>query len=156
MITLQLLEKLSKATSKPSSSKIIYVVENPSIFSVLMEYKPDCSALCTYGQPKLATFVLMDLLAEENQFYYAGDFDPEGLLIAQSLKQRYGASVIFWNYLEAYYMENLSQVNLSEKRLKKLEKISIKELQPIKKLMEKEKKAVYQEKIFDAHPEIFI
>ena len=156
LITLQLLEKLSKATSKPSSSKIIYVVENPSIFSVLMEYKPDCSALCTYGQPKLATFVLMDLLAEENQFYYAGDFDPEGLLIAQSLKQRYGASVIFWNYLEAYYMENLSQVNLSEKRLKKLEKISIKELQPIKKLMEKEKKAVYQEKIFDAHPEISI
>lgn len=72
------------------------------------------------------------------------------------MKQRYGASVIFWNYLEAYYMENLSQVNLSEKRLKKLEKISIKELQPIKKLMEKEKKAVYQEKIFDAHPEIFI
>jgi len=29
------------------------------------------------------------LLKEDHSFWYAGDFDPEGLLIAQNLKERY-------------------------------------------------------------------
>ena len=53
------------------------------------------------------------LYQEEHEFYYAGDFDPEGLLIAQ--------------------------------RLKKLERVRFSELQEIKELMLREKKAAYQE-----------
>ena len=33
--------------------------------------------------------LLLDLLKEDHSFWYAGDFDPEGLLIAQNLKERY-------------------------------------------------------------------
>lgn len=155
LITLQLLSHLSKAMSQDTANKTIYVVENPSIFSILMEHNPNSCILCTNGQPRLAVFILMDLLVLESTFYYAGDFDPEGLLIAQDLKQRYGKQLKLWNYKPTFYMENLSNVILSEQRLKKLKKIGIKELQLIKQLIEKEKRAVYQEKIFDTYPELY-
>ena len=42
------------------------------------------------GQPRLSSLLLLDLFAKAKmEVWYAGDFDPEGLLIAQKLKQYY-------------------------------------------------------------------
>lgn len=122
-----------------------YVVENPAVFSVLVETYPECTVICGNGQPRLATLALMDLLKENCIFYYAGDFDPEGLMIAQRLKRRYGEKLKLWNYRVDWYEEYLSEVRLNDTRIRKLEKIEIEELQEIKNAMLRERRAAYQE-----------
>lgn len=123
----------------------IYVVENPAVFSMLIENNPEISAVCTNGQLRLSVLLLLDMLCKDSIFYYAGDFDPEGLLIAQNLKNRYGEQLCLWNYEKKYYEKTKSEVILSSMRLKKLEKISCEELREIKEALEIEKKAGYQE-----------
>ena len=39
--------------------------------------------------------MLLDLFDKNITFSYAGDFDPEGLLIAEKLKKRYGERLLF-------------------------------------------------------------
>lgn len=127
----------------------IYLLENPAVFSVFTEKNPDCSAVCVNGQPRLSVLLLLDMLKECHCFYYNGDFDPEGFLIAQNLKERYGENLILWNYSRELYEKYLSDVVLNEKRLKKLEKVFLAELQEIKDGMMERKKAVYQESMLE-------
>lgn len=127
------------------TSKKVYVVENPAVFSHLIKNFPDITVICGNGQIRLAAMYLMDRFPESVSFYYAGDFDPEGLQIAQRLKRRYKDRFHFWNYDVSFYHENLSDVLLSEPRLKKLETVTLEELQPLCAAMRKRKKAAYQE-----------
>ena len=67
----------------------ILIVENPSVFAMLCG-KEEYSCMCMNGQPRLASLMLLDLLAESGTtVYYSGDLDPEGLLIAQKLADFY-------------------------------------------------------------------
>lgn len=129
----------------------IYLLENPAVFSVLVEKNPDCAAICVNGQPRLATLVLLDMLKENHVFYYGGDYDPEGLLIAQRMKERYGERLYLWNYCAEWYYAYLSEVSLSEVRMKKLEKVYLPELQELKKCMEKMRRAAYQETMMERY-----
>ena len=46
--------------------------------------------MCMNGQPRRASILLLDLAAQAGiRICYAGDFDPEGLLIAQKVIQYY-------------------------------------------------------------------
>lgn len=60
----------------------VYVVENPAV---------------------------LDKFSCDTVFWYAGDFDPEGLLIAQKLKLRYGERLNLWMYKKrrAVYQESI-------------------------------------------------
>lgn len=129
----------------------VYVVENPSVFSYLCKKYPDGSFLCGNGQIRLAVWVLMDFLCSHHEFCYGGDFDPEGLLIAQKLKVRYRDKLSFWGYEERYFEKYLSDVVISEKRLKKLDKVWIEELQEVKTMLQKKKRAVYQEAMMEEY-----
>lgn len=123
----------------------VYIVENPAVFSYLIRKYPDITAICGNGQIRLAALYLLDRFPAACHFYYAGDFDPEGLLIAQRLKRRYQERLEFWNYDTSIYMDNLSDVMLDEIRLKKMEGITIPELQPLCEAIRKEGRAAYQE-----------
>ncbi|MEE1526972.1 MAG: TIGR02679 domain-containing protein [Blautia sp.] len=127
----------------------IYVFENPSVFAAFVKKYPKCSAVCVNGQPRLATFLLLDFLKEQHIFYYNGDFDPEGFLIAQRLKERYEKSCYLWKYEVKWYKKYISNVELSEARIKKLEKVYLPELQELKVCMQETKKAAYQETMLD-------
>ena len=87
----------------------------------------------------LAVLVLMDKLAEHHSFYYAGDFEPERLLIAQRLKLRYKDRLFLWNYRKDLYEKYHSTVEMSSERLKKLENIKTEELQEIKEILKRKK-----------------
>ena len=130
-------------------SHAVYIVENPAIFSVVIKLHPKWSVICGNGQVRRAVLMALDLFPENCCFYYSGDYDPEGLVIAQKLKNRYGDRLIFWNYNVEFYKNNLSDVYLNESRLKKLNLITSPELLPIKTEMLKLKKAMYQEQIID-------
>ena len=123
----------------------VYIVENPAVFSVLTGEWRDATIICGNGQIRLATLTLLDLFDDKTTFYYAGDFDPEGLQIAQRLKERYQERLQLWNYHKEYYEKYKSGVEITERSLRKLDKIYLKELQEMKAALLKEKKAVYQE-----------
>ncbi len=123
----------------------VYVVENPAVFSKLIKAWPNETILCGNGQLRLATWVLLDLFDQETVFFYAGDFDPEGFIIAQRLKERYGDRIHLWKYSSELYEKYQSEVEISARSLKKLEKIYIKEFQELKEAMLQKKKATYQE-----------
>ena len=129
----------------------VYVMENPAVFAVFTESHPKCAAICGGGQIRLAVMMLMDALRDTSVFYYSGDYDPEGLQIAQRLKQRYGDGLRLWNYSEKLYEKYLSPVVLTDARLKKLENIYLKELESVKDAMLRRKRAAYQEAMIEIY-----
>ena len=105
--------------------------------------------MCMNGQPRLSALLLLDLLAQAGiTVYYAGDFDPEGLLIAWKLKRYYGGSFCYWQMTAENYEESKSQERISDKRLKMLSHISDPGLEEILLAMKRDKVAGYQETIW--------
>lgn len=128
----------------------IYIVENPSIFAMLCEKEKieetGVSYMCMNGQPRLASLLILDLLARTNTVvYYAGDLDPEGLLIAQKLARYYKGEFYYWCMDEKYYEKCRSEEEISPKRMKILEKITDKRLLPVVGKIKEYKMAGYQE-----------
>ncbi|MDY3017521.1 MAG: TIGR02679 domain-containing protein [Blautia sp.] len=147
-LTLNTLGNIQRVKAR---QKDIYVVENPAVFSLLIDQIPECTAVCVNGQPRLAALTLLDKLKDSYRLFYAGDYDPEGLLIAQKLKERYGDSFCFWKYEKKWYLQFLSEVELSSQRLKKLDQLYRKELTEIREAMKQEKKAAYQEAMLEIY-----
>jgi hypothetical protein len=81
--------------------------------------------------------------------YYSGDFDPEGIQIAQRLFKRYPDRFHFWRYDVEDYIKALSDKTLTESRLKMLDKIDTAQLKPLADKMKILKKTGYQELILD-------
>lgn len=142
-LSLMTLGKLARVS--PQTGKRVYIVENPAVFAVLAKAWPDAAIVCGNGQMRLATLVLLDLFDAGVEFWYAGDYDPEGLLIAQRLKERYGERLYFWQYRGEFYEKYRSDVEISDRSLKKLDRVYREELQDIKQAMKRQKKAAYQE-----------
>lgn len=150
-MTLNTLGSLSQLETFDGDCATVYIIENPAVFSHLVVKYPKQAFLCTAGQLKLASYVAMDLFPEDYIFYYAGDFDPEGLQIAQGLKRRYGERVRLWNYNREYYEQAVSEMTVDASRLKKLDKIDEPELEEIKNCLLRHKKATYQERMLEAY-----
>lgn len=147
-ITLQMAESLETLYAQ---KKQVYVIENPAVFAYCIQKYPNHTFLCGNGQLRLAVLKTLDLFPMDTIFYYAGDYDPEGLQIAERLRERYGERVQFWNYSEANYKKYLSSVTVSDSRLAILENIRSAELQGIIKAMKAEKKAAYQESMLESY-----
>lgn len=77
--------------------------------------------------------------------YYSGDYDPEGLLIADKLLERYKNKIEPIFYSVDIYKLIISNEKIDDKRLKQLERIKDSRLIPIAECMKKEKRAAYQE-----------
>lgn len=146
-LTLQTIGRLEKVCGQSSQ---VYVVENPAVFSVLIREYPQRTVICGNGQLRLAVLILMDKFSCDTVFWYAGDFDPEGLLIAQKLKVRYGERLKLCKYEADLYETYLSEVELSDRRMKKLEQVSVQELQEIREAMYKKRRSAYQESMMEA------
>ncbi|MDI3481257.1 MAG: hypothetical protein PWQ97_912 [Tepidanaerobacteraceae bacterium] len=146
---------LSKIDRVISPIGKVFAVENPGIFSSLIDAgksgKPPLPPLiCTFGQPRISAFIVLDFLAEGGgEIYYSGDFDPEGLLIADRLYERYKSNFKLWHYAVEDYKKCLSQKSISEKRLSMLKNLACPELAPVARHMFEVKRAGYQELLID-------
>ena len=129
----------------------IYIVENPSVFADICKRKDKkVSCMCMNGQPRLAGLIALDLLAEsDTTVYYAGDLDPEGLLIAQKISCYYKGDFHYWHMTVDDYRKSRSSETISEKRLKSLERITDVRLFPVVEQMRREQVAGYQEKLLE-------
>ncbi|WHH59493.1 TIGR02679 family protein [Petroclostridium sp. X23] len=143
---------LTSITRIISPTGKIFVFENPSVFSEVYyrckEYYPPM--LCSYGQVKIASLVLLDMLVKEGTIiFYSGDFDPEGLLIADRLKQRYKAQLVLWRYDKDSYLKSRSHQIINSARLNKMRNIKDEQLQAMAAILKDETHAGYQEMMID-------
>lgn len=121
----------------------LLIIENPSFLSKVINKKIDYSIIITSGNSNLVTYKLLEKI-KNAKMYFNGDFDPEGLLIAQNLKNRFN-SIEFICYNEKFYINGLSNNKIIDSRLKKLNNVLDDDLEIIKNLLLKNKLASYQE-----------
>lgn len=133
----------------------IHVVENPSVYAMLCrKWQGTMACMCMNGQPRLSALLLLDLLAEAGvKVFYAGDFDPEGLLIAQKLRQYYSGEFRYWHMSETVYEQSRSDEKISEKRLKMLDRITDEELLKTAEAVRESRLAGYQETVWEIYLE---
>ncbi|WP_445492526.1 DUF2399 domain-containing protein [Niallia sp. 03133] len=78
------MKELAKVTEAlPATGNKVWIVENSSVCSTIMDTVSDAPIICTHGQLRAASWRLLDLLTDAHcTLYYSGDLDPEGILIA--------------------------------------------------------------------------
>lgn len=110
---------------------------------------PDAAVVCTHGQLRVASWVLLDKLVEsECTLYYSGDLYPEGILIADRLKKRYGDMLVLWRMDDKAYEQSLSNEDISA-RIAKLDGIASQEWEAVIELIREKKMAGYQEALVE-------
>src|SRR5690606_31558570 len=111
---------------------------------------PVPSLVCANGQINLATLVLLEkVVATGAVLYYSGDFDPEGLLIADRLKDRFGEALHLWRYSLEDYAKTVSERRLTDGRLKQLERLKNETLRQVGRELLKRGYAGYQELLLE-------
>lgn len=160
-VTLNLpLSEVVRINKAYTSAKVVYVVENSGVFSALLDLcrdfceeqglkeSPNPPLICTHGQFKLASLLLLDKLAASGTLiYYSGDFDPEGLSMVERLLLRYPGQAKAWHYTLEDYLLSRSDKVISPQRLKQLDRVSSPELAPLKEKLLQTGLAGYQEGI---------
>lgn len=149
-LSLSLLRQL-KDCHCPNNRLII--VENPSIYSMLLQqWDGSYGLMCSNGQPRLSTLTMLAKLKETNTFVsYSGDFDPEGLLIAQKLCAFYGCGFNYWRMGVDDYLATNPGKSLIERRIKMLDKITDAKLRATSAKVRELKMAGYQEAIWERY-----
>lgn len=146
------LETLSGLTGADSPDKQVFVVENQMVFSQLCELCPqtDSVILCTSGQCRTASLILLDMLRDSGcEIWYSGDYDPEGMLIADKLVKRGKGQIRLWHYTVEEYVRCMSGQEIKEESLKMLGRLSEESLLKIGKVMMAERQAAYQERLLE-------
>ncbi|WP_367567932.1 TIGR02679 domain-containing protein [Lacrimispora sp.] len=145
------LQNISLLKSADVMEKKVYVVENPAVFShIVSRRQGNCACICSGGQLRLSVLILLDLLVRNQvTVYYSGDFDPEGLCIAQKLVSRYGDGLRLWHYDETMYYKSVSSESISDRRLAQLKGITDSRLSAIGILLQEHRHPGYQENMID-------
>lgn len=146
-LTIYNLSNIYFLNSKNRYKKVL-ITENPAVFMEISEKckRKDFPLVCTYGQVKLAGIILLDLLVEAGyKLYYSGDLDPEGIQIADKLKQMYKESLEFIGFDVKNYLKNISNIQVNETRINKLTHVNSKELLEICNCFKKIRKVAYEE-----------
>ena len=131
----------------------LWIVENPVVYAVLAERWKQRSLMCMNGQPRLSAWLILRLLKKDGvRVYYAGDFDPEGLCIAERVQQSLTPGQFsFWHMTEADYMAAISAKLIEARRLKMLDKLQDPLLQKTAAAIRREGLAGYQENILSRY-----
>lgn len=149
MVSYNNLNSIDKATTANNRA---YIVENEMVFTLLQKQIKDCDTalICTSGQLSITATKLIELLVKGNtKIYYSGDIDPEGLGICDRLWQKHPNNIIPWHMETNDYLDSISNVDVSLKRLSSLNKIENTILRKTAQVLSDRKKAGYQENIID-------
>lgn len=138
----------------------IYIFENPSVFRTLSSFIKEqglpIGLISSNGQINLATYMLMDKLVESGcHLFYAGDFDPEGLVIADKLKQKYQENLTLFCYEQGLFEQiKVHQLEISQNRLQMLQNIQDEELLIIADKIKESMSFGYQEGLIDEYKKV--
>ena len=144
------MENLQELTAVQPSGDKVYIVENEMVFSYLLKHlkQKNVALLCTSGQLRSAAVKLMPFLMDSGaEIYYSGDTDPDGIRIADRLWKKYGDRIHVWRMSDEDYAKSLSEEEIGNISMKKLETVENPILRETAKEVRKKKKAGYQENI---------
>lgn len=141
------LANIKKIDEVIAKNNKLLIVENPSFISKVIDKNINYSVIVTSGNSNLVVYKLLEKI-KNVEIYFNGDFDPEGLLIAQNFKIRF-PNIKFVGYNKVYYKNGISSKVIADARLKKLSNINDSDLNTIKKMLMDNKKASYQEANYD-------
>ncbi|WP_455542896.1 TIGR02679 domain-containing protein [Intestinibacter sp.] len=131
---------------------IVFVFENPAVFEqVKLNIKNEKSLICTSGQLNLSSYMILDKISNLEKIYYAGDLDPEGIQIANNIKNRYKDKVEFIFYTKEVYEKIKSDEEISERRLNMIKNIKSQELGDLIETILESKKSAYQEMLIQEY-----
>lgn len=142
------LDNLSQIDNIQVKYNYAIVVENPAVFMQIAQkiQNKKIPLVCTYGQVKLSGIVLLKMLSKVcDKIFYSGDTDPEGIQIADKIKTKFKDKIHLIGFEPQTYYKTISDVSISDERLKKLEHIENPELRDIVEILKKEKRAAYEE-----------
>ena len=140
------IQNILNTNSFDSKLKKVFIFENPSILTKILYSDIDISVIISGGFPNNAVYLLIDKLIENgNKIYYNVDFDPEGLIIANKLKNKYQDKLELFCYDKIDYDNCKSNKIISNKRLNKMAQINDSKLIIIKDQLLKNKLAAFQE-----------
>ena len=146
-VPLKLLNEMVRI--RPAKGNQVWIVENSSVCSSLIDAVPDAPIICTHGQFRLASWLFLDkLINEDIVIYYSGDMDPEGVSMADRIKQRYGKHLVIWRMNVDDYQHALSNEEVSA-RISQLENIQTPELHAVIEQLQIKQKASYQEGLIE-------
>ncbi|BAQ10200.1 hypothetical protein OXB_1729 [Bacillus sp. OxB-1] len=143
-------EIIALSDIRPATGQHVWIVENSGVCSALLDWQPRMPIISTNGQFKLAALLMMDQLVEAGfQLHYSGDFDPEGLSMAQRLLERFPGYVDLWCMDVNTYRLSKPLKKLEPERLSKLNGINHPSLIELSEAIKTEGKAGYQEAIVE-------
>ncbi len=151
MLTYSNLNNIEKAICDTNK---VYIVENEMVYSYLQKEIKDknIALICSSGQLSLTATKLIDLLVKgNNKIYYSGDIDPEGIGICDRLWQKYPNNIFPWKMNTNAYNQSVSNEEISNSRISKLNKVINPILIETSKLLKENKKAGYQENIIELY-----
>ena len=136
---------------KPLKGNKVFVLENSGVYSsIIDELREVYPVVCTHGNFKLSGILLLDKLVKDGaELYYSGDFDVNGVMMANSLKNRYGNKMRFWRMGREEYVRSVSQIYLPATSMERLKSIVESELIEVVGEMQNIKKAGYQESLIE-------
>jgi len=147
---LTLVEMNIKGVDIRAINQVVYCFENPAVFLAFILRYPDKSAICTGGQiNRVALEVLKCLNDNQVSLCYHGDFDPEGLLIADKLLDRFKCLNIFAYDLETYKKSQSEDQVITSIRLKQLDHLRDQRLITIGQMMKVTSHPGYEEFIIE-------
>ncbi|EFW37347.1 putative TIGR02679 family protein [Treponema phagedenis F0421] len=136
---------------EPAFGNRFWIVENSSLYSLLISAFPTLPAVCSHGQFKQSFWQLMEKIPASITAFYTGDFDPEGLIMADTVKRRYPTIIDLHFMSAAYYALSKPAEKIESQRLKKLDRMQTPMLQEAAAQMRKQESAGYQEALFDEY-----
>ncbi|WP_195467926.1 TIGR02679 domain-containing protein [Clostridium sp. D43t1_170807_H7] len=146
------ISNLLKIDYLESINNTVFIFENPAVFHKILKMSDDnISLICTSGQLNLSSYIVLNKIRNLKNIYYAGDFDPEGLMIAYKIKKRYKEKVKFLNYTKESYLNTMSNNFIEEKSMSQLNKINCSELDEVINELRINKRAAYQELLIDEY-----
>lgn len=156
-VILASLRQVARWTSLKLSGPVLYAVENPPVFEELVDSLQQAGlrrpVVCTSGFLSVAACRVLDLAtASGATIAYGGDFDPNGLVIAAKLMQRYGDRLHLWGMGVEDYLAAAGHPraqSFTEADLRKLAAYTSGPLDSLSRVMRDHKKAAYQETLLD-------
>ncbi|MGX7197532.1 TIGR02679 domain-containing protein [Enterococcus olivae] len=133
----------------PEIGNQVLIVENSGVYSILVDLLPDIAIICSSGQFTYAIWTLLRKLSKQTKMYYVGDMDPEGLVMAQRLKEAFPEVLQTIGMTTEIFQKYAQPVNISERRIKQLRLITEPSILIIARLIEEQQTCAYQEGFID-------
>lgn len=137
----------------PELGDALILVENASVFYILSAMFNSLPIVCFHGKLRKSIWTFMDKLSKDAKVYYAGDFDPEGLKMADDLKQAYGDMIDLSLMRMKYYEGSKPRTKIKPANLDILDKIRDEKLKEVAEAIKDTKLVGHQYNLIEMYVE---